>query len=146
MAGIGAGVFSVDISPLIRRRDKFHASDKSKPIPNSKLSVSASVVPTEKQTPQRAPSVSVNGVVEKKSTAYTLSSIRRGGERETKSKDGQLTLKDYFEQCRELISRSDGGPPRWFSPLSCGSRSKDSPVLLNLPGKLIYTIIVTMYI
>ncbi|KAL6508141.1 hypothetical protein OROHE_021683 [Orobanche hederae] len=126
MAGIGAGVFSVDILPLIRRR-----SNKSRPIPNSKLSVSASVVPTEKQG---APSASVKGVVEKKSTAYTLSSIRRGGECETKSKDGQLTLKDYFEQCTELISRSDGGPPRWFSPLSCGSRSKDSPVLLNLPG------------
>ncbi|KAL6509142.1 hypothetical protein OROGR_022452 [Orobanche gracilis] len=136
MAGIGAGVFSVDISPLIRRRDKFHASDKFRPIRKSELSVSASVVPTERQTPQGAPSVAVNGVVEKKSTAYTISSISRSGERETKSKDGKLTLKDYFEQCTELISnsRSDGGPPRWFSPLSCGSRSKDSPVLLNLPG------------
>ncbi|CAK7328372.1 unnamed protein product [Dovyalis caffra] len=28
----------------------------------------------------------------------------------------------------------DGGPPRWFSPLECGSRSDNSPLLLFLPG------------
>ncbi|KAK4483243.1 hypothetical protein RD792_010427 [Penstemon davidsonii] len=48
--------------------------------------------------------------------------------------DGLLGLKDYFEQSGQLISRSDGGPPRWFSPLECGSRLKDSPLLLYLPG------------
>lgn len=29
---------------------------------------------------------------------------------------------------------SGGGPPRWFSPLDCGSPIKDSPLLLYLPG------------
>lgn len=43
------------------------------------------------------------------------------------------SLADFFEQSRELI-RSDGGPPRWFSPLECGSRHPDSPLLLFLPG------------
>ena len=43
------------------------------------------------------------------------------------------SLKDYFEQSKELI-RSDGGPPRWFSLLECGSPSDSSPLLLFLPG------------
>ncbi|MBA0831508.1 hypothetical protein Goarm_015973, partial [Gossypium armourianum] len=43
-------------------------------------------------------------------------------------------LKDYFEECKEMI-RSDGGPPRWFSPLECSSStSPDCPLLLFLPG------------
>ncbi|KAK5783221.1 hypothetical protein PVK06_037729 [Gossypium arboreum] len=42
-------------------------------------------------------------------------------------------LKDYFEECKEMI-RSDGGPPRWFSPFECSSfTSPDCPLLLFLP-------------
>ncbi|KAK6155350.1 hypothetical protein DH2020_009598 [Rehmannia glutinosa] len=135
MAVTGAGVFAAVISPLIRRRDTSPAAETFRLISkSSKLSVLASVVPTEKQPRQRAQSVSINGVVEEKSTADTVSNSRRGGEWETGSKDGRLTLKDYLEQCREFVSRSDGGPPRWFSPLECGSRLEDSPVLLSLPG------------
>ncbi|XP_059644087.1 phytyl ester synthase 2, chloroplastic-like [Cornus florida] len=44
-----------------------------------------------------------------------------------------LSLKDYFEQSTDLM-KSDGGPPRWFSPLECGSRLDKSPLLLFLPG------------
>ncbi|CAL5325475.1 unnamed protein product [Camellia sinensis] len=33
-----------------------------------------------------------------------------------------------------MIRSNDGGPPRWFSPLECRSRSNDSPLLLFLPG------------
>ncbi|KAL9162817.1 hypothetical protein ABFS82_06G002500 [Erythranthe guttata] len=54
--------------------------------------------------------------------------------RQKSAKDGRLTLKDYFEQSVELITRSDGGPPRWFTPLDCGSRLQDSPLLFYLPG------------
>lgn len=43
------------------------------------------------------------------------------------------SLKDYFEQSKELI-KSDGGPPRWFSPLECGSPLESSPLLLFTPG------------
>lgn len=46
----------------------------------------------------------------------------------------RLGLKDYFDQCRELIGRSDGGPPRWLSPLETASNPPDSPLLLYLPG------------
>ncbi|KAF7819368.1 acyltransferase-like protein [Senna tora] len=41
--------------------------------------------------------------------------------------------KAYFEESQELI-KSDGGPPRWFSPLDGGSRLDNSPLLLFLPG------------
>jgi hypothetical protein len=42
-------------------------------------------------------------------------------------------LDAYFEGSRNFI-KSDGGPPRWFSPLECGSRLDNSPLLLFLPG------------
>ncbi|XP_071730604.1 phytyl ester synthase 1, chloroplastic-like isoform X2 [Rutidosis leptorrhynchoides] len=32
------------------------------------------------------------------------------------------------------LIKSDGGPPRWFCPVSCGKPLSDSPVLLYLPG------------
>ncbi|KAF6161584.1 hypothetical protein GIB67_009463 [Kingdonia uniflora] len=45
----------------------------------------------------------------------------------------RLSIKDYLEQTKDLI-KSDGGPPRWFSPLECGARWENSPLLLYLPG------------
>ncbi|XP_057997327.1 phytyl ester synthase 2, chloroplastic-like isoform X1 [Hevea brasiliensis] len=48
-------------------------------------------------------------------------------------KKHRKSMKDYFEESKDLI-RSDGGPPRWFSPLECGSRLDKSPLLLYLPG------------
>ncbi|WRX19846.1 Diacylglycerol acyltransferase - like 7 [Theobroma cacao] len=48
------------------------------------------------------------------------------------TEENRKKLKDYFEECKDLI-RSDGGPPRWFSPLECGSHTPDSPLLLFLP-------------
>ncbi|KAL8233922.1 hypothetical protein R6Q59_020022 [Mikania micrantha] len=46
----------------------------------------------------------------------------------------RLSLTDYFEGSRDLLMKSDGGPPRWFSPLECSSHLKNSPLLLSLPG------------
>ncbi|XP_041004198.1 acyltransferase-like protein At3g26840, chloroplastic isoform X2 [Juglans microcarpa x Juglans regia] len=43
------------------------------------------------------------------------------------------SLKEYFERSKELIIRSNGGPPRWFTPLECGSPLANSPLLLFLP-------------
>ncbi|KAK9053950.1 hypothetical protein SSX86_025025 [Deinandra increscens subsp. villosa] len=43
-------------------------------------------------------------------------------------------LTEYLEQSRDLLMKSDGGPPRWVSPLECGSRFDKSPLLLSLPG------------
>ncbi|CAN4079059.1 unnamed protein product [Withania somnifera] len=46
-----------------------------------------------------------------------------------------LIMKDYLDWSKDMIgSVSDGGPPRWFSPLDCAAPMKDSPLLLYLPG------------
>ncbi|KAM6596072.1 hypothetical protein CsatA_006596 [Cannabis sativa] len=46
---------------------------------------------------------------------------------------GTETVKDYFDAVEDMI-KPDGGPPRWFSPISCGRPLKDAPILLFLPG------------
>ncbi|KAL2240675.1 UNVERIFIED_CONTAM: Acyltransferase-like protein, chloroplastic [Sesamum indicum] len=139
--GIAAtAVFPTATPPLTPR----HHLSPSPPIPipisisNSKLSVSASLIPTPNHPPQRSAPNSSFTVLEKKSSTPAPDSIptSRGGE----SKDAGLTLKDYFEQCGELLVRCrwDGGGARWFSPLplDCAthSRLKHSPLLLSLPG------------
>ncbi|KAK1318118.1 Acyltransferase-like protein [Acorus calamus] len=46
----------------------------------------------------------------------------------------RTSVGDYVARSRELM-RSDGGPPRWFSPVECGpDRLEGSPLLLFLPG------------
>ncbi|XWS32594.1 hypothetical protein CRYUN_Cryun22dG0003300 [Craigia yunnanensis] len=50
------------------------------------------------------------------------------------TEENRKTLKDYFEEYKDLIYRSDDGPPRWFSPSECGSNNRDFPLLLFLPG------------
>lgn len=58
----------------------------------------------------------------------------------TEEKMNRKTLKDYFQECKDLIRRSEDeggpGPPRsrWFSPLDCGPHNPESPLLLFLPG------------
>ncbi|CAA2989926.1 acyltransferase At1g54570, chloroplastic [Olea europaea subsp. europaea] len=46
---------------------------------------------------------------------------------------GTQSVKDYLDLAKEII-KPDGGPPRWFTPISCGPPLKDSPILLFLPG------------
>ncbi|CAO2162462.1 unnamed protein product [Urochloa humidicola] len=47
---------------------------------------------------------------------------------------GGVTVKDYFAAAK-AVSRDDGGPPRWFSPIECGRPAVDgAPLLLFLPG------------
>lgn len=46
---------------------------------------------------------------------------------------GTETVKDYLDYAKEII-KPDGRPARWFTPISCGSHLRDSPVLLFLPG------------
>ena len=45
------------------------------------------------------------------------------------------SLKDYFEESKYFIRSDGGGQPRWFSPMECGCRLENSPLLLYLPGK-----------
>ena len=45
------------------------------------------------------------------------------------------SLKDYFEEAKSMMIRSDGDQPRWFTPIECGSHAPaDSPLLLYIPG------------
>ncbi|KAG6581123.1 Acyltransferase-like protein, chloroplastic, partial [Cucurbita argyrosperma subsp. sororia] len=80
-----------------------------------------------------------NGRFEKTYEHAATEIVGVGAEKESPSKSGwedtevRRSLKDYFEQSVELIG-SDSGPPRWFSPLECGSRMDNSPLLLFLPG------------
>ncbi|KAL1225366.1 Phytyl ester synthase 1 [Cardamine amara subsp. amara] len=46
---------------------------------------------------------------------------------------GSKSVKDYFDAAKEIL-KSDGGPPRWFSPVDCGRPVEDAPTLLFLPG------------
>ncbi|KAL0649841.1 hypothetical protein Bca4012_092532 [Brassica carinata] len=43
------------------------------------------------------------------------------------------SLNDFFVEAGDFLS-TDGGPPRWFSPLECGARAPGSPLLLYVPG------------
>ncbi|CAI9290641.1 unnamed protein product [Lactuca saligna] len=46
---------------------------------------------------------------------------------------GSQSGEDFYKLAVDII-KPDGGPPRWFCPISCGTPLKDSPVLLYLPG------------
>lgn len=46
---------------------------------------------------------------------------------------GTQTVQDFFEAAKEM-NACDSGPPRWFSPVECGTPLYDSPTLLYLPG------------
>lgn len=70
-----------------------------------------------------------NSAVAESTTKTPLGSAQRHTEAPPR-----LTLEDYFAASTELVTIKDGGPPRWFSPLECGARTNDSPLLLFLPG------------
>ncbi|AED94642.1 Esterase/lipase/thioesterase family protein [Arabidopsis thaliana] len=46
------------------------------------------------------------------------------------------SLTDFLTEAGDFVNSDggDGGPPRWFSPLECGARAPESPLLLYLPG------------
>ncbi|KAG8374877.1 hypothetical protein BUALT_Bualt10G0041200 [Buddleja alternifolia] len=46
---------------------------------------------------------------------------------------GTQTVKDYLNYAKDIIN-PDGGPARWFTPISCGPHLRGSPILLFLPG------------
>ncbi|KMT13485.1 hypothetical protein BVRB_4g082640 [Beta vulgaris subsp. vulgaris] len=99
-------------------------------------------------------SVSVNGVPVVKESEKIGSSVAGanghvggiGGEKDRdKRKDsaqlevlwddgfGSASMKDYLDIAKDM-TKPDGGPPRWFSPVECGRPVKGSPLLLFLPG------------
>ncbi|XP_019183791.1 PREDICTED: acyltransferase-like protein At3g26840, chloroplastic isoform X2 [Ipomoea nil] len=95
--------------------------------------------PQEDNYPHQ-PSLQTNGSSASNAATQTYTNTspnsrrKYGWESDPVSDDGGgLSLKDYFQQSKQML-RSDGGPPRWFSPLECASRSQQSPLLLFLPG------------
>lgn len=77
----------------------------------------------------------VNGAAKSTAKYYGVTEVTKSlpmglsGEREHE----RVSVKDYLDRAQDFI-RSDGGPPRWFCPLECGSPPKDAPLLLFLPG------------
>ncbi|KAL4590822.1 hypothetical protein LXL04_003765 [Taraxacum kok-saghyz] len=50
---------------------------------------------------------------------------------------GTHTGKNFFQLANDIM-KPDGGPPRWFCPISCGPPLQNSPVLLYLPVVLMH--------
>ncbi|XP_044501963.1 acyltransferase-like protein At1g54570, chloroplastic isoform X4 [Mangifera indica] len=72
--------------------------------------------------------------IRRRGSLQTTSCLADNRRLEMKNVQGiRKSLKDFFDESKDFI-KSDGGPPRWFSPLECGSRSYGSPLLLFLPG------------
>lgn len=138
MATVGAHIISADLSPAYCR-DTTPSSGKSKRNQILKRRLAVSNEQAQASTASR-------------STAATRSFAHNELEAETKrrvsvdeycSEGNGKRLKDYFDGAERMIrsSSSDGGPPRWFSPLECGPYSPHSPLLLFLPGTLIRFVI-----
>lgn len=87
--------------------------------------VPATIVTEEKRTTTEAKR-------EEEDRRNTVETEKRWEEKEEKER--RSGWKEYLEQAKELIGAADGGPPRWFSPLECGSRLDNSPLMLFLPG------------
>jgi len=132
MASAGASFFGVS-SPLFRREPpqllrKPIAPRIHRIAPRFAVSVDrvpATIVTEEKRTTTEAKR-------EEERNTDTVSTEKRWGEKEEKER--RSGWKEYLEQAKELIAAADGGPPRWFSPLECGSRLDNSPLMLFLPG------------
>lgn len=137
MASAGAFLFPMKISSIVCSGTKSPAGTASSssgpisiPIPARRLAVS-----TDNQTKPKE-FFSGNGKfgnTEEADTSSFEDGKRPYSEFDELEKERRESVKDYLEQAKDLI-RSDGGPPRWFSPLECGSRLNDSPLLLFLPG------------
>lgn len=138
MATIPAScIFSADLS-AIYRRDKTSSFGERKRNPVLKRVA----VTTEQTSSNSGTAVTssarsfVQEKAQKSSEGEAETSLRRVNV-EGDSEESRNSLKDYFDEAKDMI-RSDGGPPRWFSPLECGAHSPDSPLLLYLPGLFLY--------
>lgn len=72
------------------------------------------------------------GMKDKQKNPYALELEKN----ELDLRSSRKSLEGYFEESKNFMAKSSGdGPPRWFSPLECGSRLDNSPLLLFLPGQ-----------
>ncbi|KAH9791741.1 AB hydrolase-1 domain-containing protein [Citrus sinensis] len=138
---VGACVFSADSSLAFRRDMTPSSSGNAKRNPMSKRLA----VPTATATTGKIETTSktMRSFVEKTSSELEADTKQRiklekySSESEEQEGNSRKWLKDYFDEAKDMI-KSDGGPPRWFSPLECGSHNRNSrsPLLLFLPGLL----------
>ncbi|XP_065620526.1 phytyl ester synthase 2, chloroplastic isoform X2 [Quercus suber] len=132
MAVTGVSIFPASLSPVIRRDFKplVGKFSKSNSISFRRLAVSTgqTQTPTTTATPTTTRRLSEKSeeLGEAEEVAASVDEVEQNGR----------VWREYFERSKELISRSDGGPPRWFTPLECGPPLKNSPLLLFLPGIL----------
>ncbi|KAH9743294.1 AB hydrolase-1 domain-containing protein [Citrus sinensis] len=142
MTTLGASIFSTDISTALHpEMTSLFWNQRRNPIlkrlavSTEQLASTATTV-TSKTTPKR-------NFVEKESSEAAASSTATAVKSKTtstgttylseESEGNRKSLKDYFDEAKDMI-KADGAPPRWFSPLECGSHSPDAPLLLFLPG------------
>ncbi|XP_020533536.1 acyltransferase-like protein At3g26840, chloroplastic isoform X2 [Jatropha curcas] len=145
MAATGACFFPAGFSPPVVRSCMTTSSSpgkvEPKPVPNQSrgFTVSTEQISTGTKTAKaKTTSFTNNARTEMERLEEEREKIKEKknpfiwelAEAEIKSRK---SLKDYFEESKDLI-RSDSGPPRWLSPLECGSRLDKSPLLLYLPG------------
>lgn len=132
MAASGAPLFPANLSPVFRRDATSSSVGKSKPKQISFSNSSRRFAVSTEQPPTTASGFSGSGRLEKREEAEPVTARRSEDPAVPAVERG--SLKDYFERSKELVSRSDGGPPRWFTPLECGPPLTNSPLLLFLPG------------
>ncbi|KAM2203706.1 hypothetical protein ACFX1S_023440 [Malus domestica] len=145
MASTGVCLFPARLPSVIRQElTSSSSSGKSKFNPISTPFRRLAAVSTD-HTPTSLTTVNIgNGKASEKdahtTTTKSAAETKRQAGQEEKKLDAEeqgLSLKDYFEQAKDFISSDGGGgggPPRWFSPLGCGFRLDNSPLLLFLPG------------
>ncbi|KAI3417954.1 uncharacterized protein J3R85_014089 [Psidium guajava] len=144
MAATGACIFPSVFSPASRRRSEASAiaGSNQNPRPNSsstrRFAVSteqASSAATATAFPSSRPvSFGENGRRHEKHGEKTSDqSSPTPFMEDVELESGRERLRRFFAEAKDL-TRTDGGPPRWFSPLECGSRLEKSPLLLYLPG------------
>ncbi|KAJ6777020.1 hypothetical protein OIU74_001071 [Salix koriyanagi] len=120
------------------------SSGKFKPSPSVANATRRFAVSTEESiTAETTAGFAGNGRLEKKVVEgekinpYVLELEKT----ELEYKSSRESTNDYFEESKNFIESNGGGgggvcgPPRWFSPLDCGSRLDNSPLPLYLPGQ-----------
>ncbi|KAJ6754535.1 TRANSMEMBRANE PROTEIN 68 [Salix purpurea] len=129
--------------PTTARCARPASSGKFKPSPSVANATRRFAVSTEESiTAETTAGFAENGRLEKKVVEgekinpYVLELEKT----ELEYKSSRESMSDYFEESKNFIESNGGGgggvcgPPRWFSPLDCGSRLDNSPLPLYLPG------------
>ena len=134
MAATGAVLFPANLSPVVCRdlTSSVGRFNKLNPVSSRRFAVSTST--------EQTPVTTVPSTTTTTTTTTSRSSEKReelaesvAGSFEVGEVEYRSLMRDYIERSKELI-RSDGGPPRWFTPLECGPPLNNSPLLLFLPG------------